>query len=212
MSESLLALIGRHGTTVLNQKNCFRSWSDPCLAEEGIQQAKKMDKFLRQFQIKQIMCSPLLRAVQTAGFVAEGQKIGSVYQDRGLFPWRLGIFQGLDKDDNNDALRLFVQNPLVTIPGGESLEDFEGRQFEFWAPALEMVKATGLTLFVAHTSNVTSLVNFTEGAHEIEPEFGDSVKPGGVGAIYFDPAKPKGEQYRVEPIFGGEEEAVFGGS
>jgi broad specificity phosphatase PhoE len=95
----------------------------------------------------------------------------------------------------------------VQIPGGESLEDFEQRQFAFWKEALARARTTGLTLFVTHTSDVTALVNFTENNESVEPEFGESVKPGGVGAIYWD-----GKKHCLEPIFGGEEAAVFGGS
>jgi hypothetical protein len=117
------------------------------------------------------------------------------------------MFSGIDRDQNNPALRLFVHSPYVVIPGGESLEDFEQRQFAFWKEALTNAQATGLTLFVAHTSNCVALVNFTEGNENIEPELGDSVQPGGIEAIYWDGAK-----HSVEPIFGGEEDAVFGGS
>ncbi|MDE2102979.1 MAG: histidine phosphatase family protein, partial [Patescibacteria group bacterium] len=170
-------------------------------------QAYAMAKFLKKFQIKRIACSPLMRAFATAHIV--GAEANVVPQEtRDLFPWRLGIFTGLPKKDNQEALRLFVQSPLVSIPNGESLDDFEGRQFAFWAPALQASHtSSGLDLFVCHTSNVTALVNFTEGADNVEPEFGDSVKPGGVGAIYWD-----GKKHRVEPIFGEEEKAQFGGS
>ena len=70
-----------------------------------------------------------------------------------------------------------------------------------------MAVHNGLTLYIAHTSNVTALQNFCEGMENIEPEMGESVKPGGVGAIYYD-----GEFHRVEPIFGQAEVAAFGGS
>ena len=207
MSEQLVALILRHGSTELNEKGCFRSWVDIPLSDEGVEQAYAAARFLMKYPIKRILSSPLLRAFQTADVAAIPHNM-LVYQHRGLFPWRLGIFSGLPKDENQEALRLFVQNPKVCIPGGECLEDFEERQFAFYANALKSAKSVGLTLFVAHTSNVTALVNFTEGgAPTQEPEFGDSVKPGGVGAIYFD-----GEKHRVEPILGTPEVAAFGGS
>lgn len=209
MKEQLVALVARHGSTALNEQDCFRSWTDVALSAKGEDQAHKMAQFLKKSYpaIRRITCSPLLRAFDTAHVC--GAALGVCpHETRGLFPWRLGIFSGLPKEDNQAALRLFVENPLVPVPNGESLDDFEGRQFAFWAPALEACHtAAGLDLFVCHTSNVTALVNFTEGGGSIEPEFGDSVKPGGVGAIYWD-----GKKHRVEAIFGEEEKAQFGGS
>jgi probable phosphoglycerate mutase len=176
------------------------------LDDEGIQEAHAAARFLQKAPIKQIISSPLQRARTTAEIVAAKHNL-YVQQDGGLFPWHLGIFAGLNKDQNNAALRLFVHSPYVCIPGGESLEDFEQRQFSYWKEALANAQATGLTLFVTHTSDVTALVNFTEGNENVEPEFGESVKPGGIAAIYWD-----GKKHCVEPIFGGEEEARFGGS
>jgi len=206
MSERMIGLILRHGETEANQDGKFRSWLDFPLNEDGIQQAKDAAKFLKQFEIEHIICSPLLRAFVTADYAAMPHKL-QVFQHRGLFPWRLGIFSGLSKREYQPALRLFVDNPEVCVPEGESLNDFEDRQWAFWKTALEMARNNGLTLYVAHTSNVTALENFTQGMESTEPEFGESVKPGGVGAIYWD-----GKNHRLEPIFGVPEAAKFGGS
>lgn len=203
---SLVALVARHGSTELNEEECFRSWIDVPLSAKGVKQAHAARDFLKSYKIKHVFSSPLDRAYETARICSQPHKL-EVSQQRGLFPWRLGIFSGLPKDKNTDALRLFVNSPYVAPPGGESLDDFEGRQFMFWKAALDMARSTGLTAFFCHTSNVTALVNFTEGGSRVEPEFGDSVKPGGVGEVHWD-----GKHYRVEPIFGDEEKAVFGGS
>ena len=206
MSETLIGLILRHGETAVNAEGLFRSWSDPPLTDQGKQQAAAASKFLQKFPIKHVITSPLLRAFVTADYAAAPHGV-RVFQHRGLFPWRLGIFTGLSKTEYQPALRLFVQNPEVCVPEGESLQDFEDRQYTFWTAALKMARKEGLTLYVAHTSNVTALENFTEGMEKTEPEFGESVKPGGVGAIYWN-----GKNHRLEPIFGQPEVAQFGGS
>ena len=206
MSETIIGLILRHGSTEANEQGKFRSWIDFPLSPEGIQQAKDAAKFLKRFKIQHVISSPLLRAFVTADFASQPHKV-PVYQSRGLFPWRLGVFSGLEKKEYQPALRLFVENPKICVPEGESLNDFEDRQWAFWKAALEMAKKQGLTLYVAHTSNVTALENFTQGMTSTEPEFGESVKPGGVGAIFWD-----GKHYRLEPIFGTPEPAKFGGS
>ena len=204
MSEQLVGLIMRHGETATNAEGRYRSWSDPPLNARGLEQAKEAAKFLKKFDIKHVVTSPLLRAFVTGDIVARGKPI---YQHRGLFPWRLGIFTGLTKDEHDDALRLFIENPEVCIPEGESLSDFEDRQFAFWGAALQMAQKEGLTLYVAHTSNTVALLNFTEEDSHIEPERGDAMNPGGIAAIYWN-----GKNHRLDVIFGREEAAVFGGS
>ena len=202
--KTLKGFIVRHGETELNDANCYRGWTDIPLNSKGLRQATEAAKFLSKYPIKTVLSSPLLRAFVTANIVAAFHNV-EVTTTRGLFPWNIGFFSGRDREEHGDALRLFVNNPNVAVPGGESLLAFEDRQFTFYDHYLK--KSEGLVLFVAHTSNVTALVNATEGAHEVEPEFGDSVQPGGVAAIYEVDGK-----HVVETIFGKKEEAVFGGS
>lgn len=206
MSDKLVALLLRHGTTDLNESGCFRAWLDVPLAPEGILQARKAAQFLKKYPIKRILCSPLLRAFVTADIAAKYQGEGmQVFQHRGLFPWNLGVFAGRPKKEAQAALKLFVNSPQVTIPSGESLEAFENRQFAFYEAVLK--EKSGLTLMVCHTSNVVALQNFTEDERLGEPEDAETVKPGGVLAVYWD-----GKQHRAEPVFGKAEQAKFGGS
>ena len=206
MKDQLIGLVARHGETDLNDQNCFRSWIDVPLNTKGLQQARDVAKFLNKFKIANVISSPLLRAFITADFAAALQR-KQVFQHRGLFPWRLGVFSGLPRKENNGALRLFVKNPDITVPGGESLQSFEDRQFAFWRAALRQAQSNGLTLFVAHTSNVVALENMTSEGDAMEPEQSDTVQPGGVAAIYWN-----GKNHRIDPIFGQTEAAKFGGS
>ena len=208
MTDRLVGLVLRHGETQLNNQNCYRSWLDIPLDENGLRQADEAAEFLKKYPIKNVICSPLLRAFVTAMKAAEKHDL-FVAQHRGLFPWRLGVFSGKPRKDNDKALALFVKNPEVCIPEGESLQDFEDRQFAFWDVALKLARKEGLTLYVAHTSNVVALENFTcENEPTGEPETGsESVKPGGIAAIFWN-----GKTHRVEPIFGTPEKAKFGGS
>ena len=206
MKELLIGYVSRHGATDLNDQDCFRSWMDVPLNAKGIQQAKEAARWLEGKHVQRIISSPLLRAFVTADYAAKPKGL-QVYQHRGLFPWRLGIFSGLSKREHQDALRLFVKDPTVSIPNGESLRAFEDRQYAFWQEALKRARAAGITLFVAHTSNVVALENFTKGSNSVEPENSDTVLPGGIAAIYFN-----GRTHRIDPVFGQEEPAKFGGS
>jgi broad specificity phosphatase PhoE len=202
----LVGFIARHGETAANAEDRFRGWLDIPLNDKGVKQAHQAAEFLKGYPIRNVICSPLLRAFVTADVIAAPRKL-QVGQHRGLFPLDVGVFSGLSKPDNQAALRLFVKSPDVVIPGGESLADFEERQFAFWDTALKLARVAGLTLFVAHTSNVIALQNLTEDGEAMEPEDGDTVKPGGIAAIYWD-----GQKHHVEPVFGQAEAARFGGS
>ncbi len=135
--RELIALICRHGDTDLNEDNCFRSMLDPPLNEDGLADADKMAGVIgKKYKIYKITSSPLLRAIQTADAIAEkfGVKVG---QDRGLLPWGLGFLSGRDKEVYAPILELFVKNPELDIPEGQSLRSFEDRIEEFFGSALK---------------------------------------------------------------------------
>ncbi len=206
MKEKLVALVLRHGATDLNLGEArFRSWLDVPLAPEGIEQAKEASRFLSKFPIERVICSPLLRAFVTADIASKPHKT-QIYQHRGLLPWRLGVFSGRSKKENQSALKLFVKTRNVAIPDGESLDAFEDRQFAFFTAVLGKGDQP-LTLMVCHTSNCAALQNFTDDEARGEPEDADMVKPGGVLAVYWD-----GKLHRAEAVFGEAEVAQFGGS
>jgi len=204
-NKILIGLFLRHGDTEANQENLYRSWGDWSLNDKGVEQAKSAGKFLKQFEIKRVLSSPLLRAFATANIVTP--KDLTIEQTRGLLPWHLGVFSGMSRDKNESALRLFIKNPEVEVPRGESLINFENRQFVFYQRCLTEARDIGLTLFVGHTSNCTALNNFLSDEDTVEPEVGDSGQPGGIGAIYWN-----GKEHSFEVIFGNEEPAKFGGS
>jgi broad specificity phosphatase PhoE len=206
MSEKkLIAILQRHGSTLLNANNSFRSRMDPPLDKEGISQAEKAAENITRegFKVERIITSPLLRAVQTADIIADELDLG-VEQDRGLISWDLGFLSGKDKDEYEDVLNFYVDNPTKKVPEGESLDDLERRTFEFFN---ETLKTDDLTIYVTHTSNVITVENLIHGNHDGRPESGEtSVKPGGTVGVYVDSEG----KYSTEVLFGVEEDATFG--
>ena len=206
MSEKkLIAILQRHGSTPLNENNSFRSRMDPPLDDEGIKQAEKAAKNIARegFEVKMIISSPLLRAVQTADIIAEELDM-DVVQDRGLISWDLGFLSGKDKDEYDDILNFYVDNPTKKVPEGESLDDLEKRTFEFFS---ESLKNDDLMIYVTHTSNVITVENLIRGNHDGRPESGEtSVEPGGTVGVFVD----EEGKYSTEVLFGVEEDATFG--
>ncbi len=203
--DKVVAYVCRHGECPSNAMDLFRSWKDVPLNANGIKQAQNACEFLKDVPIKQIICSPLIRTFQTAHCIAKPHKLVP-YQTRGLFPWNMGVFCGIPREENNRALQLFVHNPTVRIPNGESLDQFEDRQFMFWKSAFEEAKHR-LTAFVTHSSTMTSLVRFTQESDEDDPLALEIVKPGGIIEVHFD-----GTNYWTKPVFGMTRPAKFGGA
>jgi probable phosphoglycerate mutase len=206
MSEKkLIAILQRHGSTLLNENNSFRSRMDPPLDDEGVKQAERAAGDIKRegLEVKKVISSPLLRAVQTADIMADELDL-DVEQDRGLISWDLGFLSGKDKDEYGDVLDYFVDNPTKKVPEGESLDDLENRTFEFFKAAL---KEDELTIYVSHTSNIITVENLIRGNHDGRPESGEtSVEPGGAVGVYVD-----GDgKYTTDILFGEEKEAVFG--
>lgn len=202
--DKLRALILRHGDTELNDANAFRGMLDPHLNDKGLLDAAKASQFLKQHPIERVMCSPLLRAVQTAE-IASGALGGlHVCQTRELFPWQLGTdFYGKDRNEMGDQLQYYVENPYDTPKNGESLDDLRQRVKKFFEYQLTL---PSLTLFVCHTSNIVTL-NSLLSDESASPENSDVVGPGGVVAVYID-----ADGYRLEPVFGQEIPAEMGAS
>lgn len=203
--KKLIAILQRHGSTILNENNSFRSRMDPPLDEKGLAQAEKAAENVanQNFKVKRIISSPLLRAVQTADVFSEYLGV-DVEQNRGLISWDLGFMGGKDKDEYDDILNYYVDNPKKKIPGGEALDDLEQRTFEFFN---EELKEDFLKVYVTHTSNVITVENLIAGNHDGRPESSEtSVKPGGTVGVYVD----ENGKYSTDVLFGKEEQAAFG--
>lgn len=204
MAKNMVGLVQRHGDTNTNDKDQFRSRLDPTLNAEGIEQAEKSAKNIASKYkgwVKKIVTSPMLRAVQTAEIINEKLDV-PLTESRGLFPWNLGFMSGKTKEDYQEILDYFIDNPASTIPDGESLNNMEKRIEEFFDPAL---REEG-TLYVTHTSDIVTLENFLEGDGKGRPESSEpSVEVGGLLAVYEEDGK-----YSFEVVFGNEEDAEYG--
>ena len=204
--KKLIAVVQRHGATILNEDNKFRSRMDPPLDERGIKQAEAAAQNLRDegLEVKRIVSSPMLRAVQTADAIAEEFGL-DVEQDRALISWNLGFLSGKDKDAYGPILELYVDNPKLVPPDGESLDTLEDRNFHYFDK--ELRKENKLTVYVSHNSNCVAVNRMIDEEYKGRAESDDvSVKPGGTLGIYVD---SKGN-YSVEVLFGKKETAAFG--
>lgn len=202
--KTLRGLLLRHGTTELNEDNCFRGMLDPPLDDKGIIEAHEAAQFLSRQHIERIVSSPLLRAIQTAQIVSG--VIGGIHIDqrRQLFPWQMGTdFYGKDREELSDKLEHYVKNPNDVPENGQSLNAFVESVGDFMEDQLSIPT---LTLYVTHTSDIISVTDLINGVPPTHPEEAEVVKPGGVCAIWVTD-----DGYEIEPIFKAEEvPAEFG--
>ena len=91
-------IITRHGQTEWNVLGKVQGLADIELNEKGIEQAKETSKILKNEKIDLIICSPLIRARQTAEIINQGRNIPIIY-DEGIIERNFGEFEGINKKE-----------------------------------------------------------------------------------------------------------------
>jgi broad specificity phosphatase PhoE len=134
MSNMTTVYLIRHGATALNREVPYRLQGrglNPGLDELGQAQARRAGEALRSIPLTAIYVSPLLRAQQTAGLIAEPQGLLPQVVDN-LVEASLGLWEGLTWDQAKalmpELFAAFHANPgTVAYPEGESFLDCQKR-------------------------------------------------------------------------------------
>jgi len=195
VAEIPVMLISRHGETELNIESVLKGYLDASLTEKGLSQAEKQAEILSQFPITKVFCSPLLRAFQSASFTANVLGLEPI-QDRRLATWHVGIFAGVSKKDAKLAIQLFLDNPGVPMPDGQSIEQFEEQVADFFTEKLPQAEQDGPYAVFTHNSDISALANMLTGNRTEVVELSDVIPTGGIVGLY-----PNGESYRLEALF-----------
>ena len=118
--------ISRHGQTPWNVEDLICGRTDVPLTEVGQQQALRLAESALDKGIDVILCSPMLRARQTAQAVSDA--IGVPVQiDERLMELNFGVFEGKSRFDP-DFRHIRAQFP-TRYPGGESAFDLAHRVY-----------------------------------------------------------------------------------
>jgi broad specificity phosphatase PhoE len=124
-----MILLLRHAHTQMAGRFCGQM--DPPLSEQGRQQLPTLAKTLAKYPLTHIFSSDLLRAQETANFIAakSGLKVELMPSLREL---RFGEWEGLNWDEVSKrdfayAERWMQRYPQLPAPGGEELEGFRER-------------------------------------------------------------------------------------
>ncbi len=118
--------VARHGQTQWNALDKICGLTDLPLTEEGRQQAQLLAGRLEGKDIRRIIASPLIRAMETAGAVSE--KLGlPIEQDARLIEMNYGIYEGTYRKGEG-----FLSNKrqfAYRYPQGESMMQVAHRTY-----------------------------------------------------------------------------------
>jgi phosphoserine phosphatase len=201
--HEILLYVARHGTTLLNQQNCFRGPLDPDLDGQGWIDAHRLAFYFEPTELAAIFFSPKKRSRHTAMLIKGKRDIHYSGND-GLQALNVGHLGGQKKTSETEAeIKYHIEHPDEPIEGGESLNCFRCRVRPLILNGVELaVQAGKPVLIVAHSSIVHETGEMFNGDHS-----STLVEPGGVAAVYI-----AGGQLKAEPIFKPDAERLNKGS
>ena len=139
-------VFARHGQTAPNRDGLVLGRADPELTEEGERQARMLAASLAGEPVTAILCSPLLRARQTAEAISAACGLPVIPDDR-LVEIDWGAWEGRPATGLTGVSR--EADPVA--PEGESLDSLAQRVESF---CLETLDAGGLVVAVSHVSPI----------------------------------------------------------
>ena len=121
--------ITRHGQTDWNSQGRIMGWCDEPLNNTGLQQAKETAALLKDHHFDLVICSPLLRARQTAEIILKDREVPVICDER-IIERDFGEFDGLMKSEFNYA-DLWDYHKNCKYEKAENIQDFFRRIYAF---------------------------------------------------------------------------------
>jgi len=109
----------RHGESVYNKLNIIQGDVDPPLTKLGEDQAKELGVLMKEYEIKCMAVSPLIRAKQTADFINLSLNLPILYYED-LREMYFGKWQGEFKQEHWEKFKRNFYEFGEAPPGGES--------------------------------------------------------------------------------------------
>jgi HK97 family phage portal protein len=172
--------IGRHGTTEDDVAGRWSGWGDVTVNEQGEREIDETIAKLKDQGIKRIVSSDLPRAKYTAQRLSVGLGGIPMTTDWRLNALNLGVFAGLDERTNAARLKIYIDNPDIPIPDGESVNGYIQRSQEAIAEHKAENEATGPILDLAHSSTIATHLSALKGGTVILDNASAMLSPAGV--------------------------------
>jgi len=177
--------IVEHGDTDYSADGKMHGENDIDLNDAGIAQAQAAADWLKANvpNIRIVVSSDLHRAEQTAAPIAAAFGVHASV-DHSLRPLKLGDLSGQPED----KLAPYIKDPGLTIPNGESVNDFIQRSpvFDYFSGG----EPNTPTVLVLHSLNIAATIDKAETGNALANmlEIKKNVKSGGILAVTRDPA------------------------
>ena len=158
-------LFVRHGKSTANATGIVGSPDTP-LAEEGVEQAKITGQDLKNHNVTKIVCSPFIRAQQTAEIIAGelGIAVSDIVTIPDLYERRMGSLEGKPKQHKT---AYFYEND--TENNFESQHDLIERMQRALAEIKKVAsKTSGTTVVVGHATSGFYLLQVAKGKRTFE--------------------------------------------
>ena len=154
--------VTRHGQTDWNLEKKVMGRCDIPLNENGKEQAKIVRDFLENTPIDKIICSPLLRAKETAWIINEKKQVEIVYDNR-FIERDFGEFEGLTRSefDFNGFWNIYSNQ---NFNKAESIPEVQNRVFNLLDELRNNPNEN--ILIVAHGGVGLVLMSYFEGVPE----------------------------------------------
>lgn len=110
----------RHGQTIWNVENKICGSTDIALTDKGIEQAKELGEKIKgeNIHIDEILCSPLIRAYDTAKYISDATNLPLRIEPR-LTEQNFGKYEGTAR--NGEDFKLSKQSFADDYCSGESM-------------------------------------------------------------------------------------------
>lgn len=119
----------RHGQTEWNVLKKMQGSADIPLNEKGIEQAQKTKSNLENVTFDVIICSPLIRAKQTAEIINKEKNLNIIFDDR-LRERDYGEFEGTSKNSFNYN-DFWAYDKNIRYEKAENVQEFFYRVYDF---------------------------------------------------------------------------------
>lgn len=120
--------VTRHGETAWNREDKVCGRTDLPLTERGREQARETGKKLSGVHFDRVVCSPMVRARETAALICEGREV-AVERHRELIEQDYGLCEGADRFD--EGFLFHKRNFTDGYPQGESQMMLAKRVYRF---------------------------------------------------------------------------------
>lgn len=154
----------RHGETDANLQKRFQGWTDLPLNAAGLRQAEWLRRELGHSPLRQIFASPLRRAMQTAGIIAEGSRGESaVVPVEAIKELNFGQWDGrssaeIAANDPETYQRWLDQWERTAPPGGESAAAMYDRVCDWFGTLVRKTDQRAEVVIVTHEGVILQIL------------------------------------------------------